>query len=97
MKMGPDLERLSETLRRLTPQQEKVVRLYYGLGCQRSHSEAEMAEEFGVSSALITDILGAAEKELAKAGITERELKAAASAVIAARRTNPRHRHRRPE
>jgi DNA-directed RNA polymerase sigma subunit (sigma70/sigma32) len=94
MNMAQRPDRLSEILRRLTPQQEKVVRLYFGLGCKRSHSVAEMAEEFGVSSALVTDILGEAEKELAKVGITAKELQAVASA--AAGRPNPRHRHRRP-
>jgi DNA-directed RNA polymerase sigma subunit (sigma70/sigma32) len=95
--MGSDQEHLSKILRRLTPQQEKVVRLYFGLGCKRSHSVAEIAEEFGGSSALISDILGAATKELAKAGITMEELQAASGDVTGARRTRPHHRHRRPE
>lgn len=95
--MGPDQERLSEILRRLTPQQEKLIRLYFGLGCKRSHSAAEMAEEFGVSTAIITGILGAAKKELAKAGITTQVLQAAAGGLTTTRRINSRHRHRRPE
>ena len=93
--MGPDPERLSEVLRKLTPQQEKVVRLYFGLGCRRSHSAAEMAEEFGVSSAIITSILSAAKKELAKAGITTQELLAAARGITIACRSNSRHSHRK--
>ena len=45
-----DLNRISEILRMLQPRQEKVIRLYFGLGCQRSHSAVEIAEAFEVSS-----------------------------------------------
>ena len=37
---------LSAHIRRLRPLQEKVVRLYFGLGCPRSHSAVEIALEF---------------------------------------------------
>jgi RNA polymerase primary sigma factor len=93
--MGMDPERLSKILRRLTPRQEKVLRLYFGLGCKRLHSIAEMAAEFGVSSELITGILGAATKRLAEVGITTRHLREAGGGVTIARRTNSRHRYRR--
>jgi DNA-directed RNA polymerase sigma subunit (sigma70/sigma32) len=46
-----DLNRISELLRRLHPRQEKVLRLYLGLGCQRPHSAVEIAQQFGVSAA----------------------------------------------
>ena len=32
-------------LKTLNPTQEKVVRLYFGLGCQRSHSASEIARQ----------------------------------------------------
>jgi hypothetical protein len=56
---GMDINGISELRRKLSPRQEKVIRLYFGLGCQRSHSSREMAEEFGVSVPVITGILGA--------------------------------------
>ena len=95
--MGPDFQRLSKILRRLTPRQEKVVRLHFGLGCKRPHSVGEMAAEFGVSTALITAILAAATKRLVKSGVTMGDLKEAAREPTVALRTNSRHRHRRPE
>jgi len=94
MNMEPDSERLSKILRRLTPRQEKVVRLHFGLGCKRSHSVREMAAEFGVSIALITGILDAATKRLAKSGVTMEDLKEAAREPTVA---HSRHRQRRPE
>jgi DNA-directed RNA polymerase sigma subunit (sigma70/sigma32) len=48
----------------LPPRQEKVIRLYFGLGCQRPHSALEIAEAFEVSSQVIAGILGAAESRL---------------------------------
>ena len=45
--------------RRARRGKNKVVRLDFGLGCKRSHSVAEIAAEFGVSTALITGILDA--------------------------------------
>jgi hypothetical protein len=70
-----DLNRISELLRRLTARQEKVVRLYFGLGCQRPHSAEEMAGEFGVSRGVILSILAAAEKRLAQEGLTASQLR----------------------
>lgn len=40
---------LTNALKLLTPRQEKVLRLSYGLGCARGHSVAEIAGEFDVS------------------------------------------------
>ena len=60
-----DLKRISEILRRLPPRQEKVIRLYFGLGCQRPHSALEIADKFEVSSQVIVGLLCAAERRLA--------------------------------
>ena len=73
-----DLNRISEILRMLQPRQEKVIRLYFGLGCQRSHSALEIAEAFEVSSQVIAGILGTAERRLARFGLTPIQLRAAA-------------------
>ena len=73
-----DLKRISEILRRLPPRQEKVIRLYFGLGCQRPHSVLEIAEAFAVSSQVIAGILGAAESRLARLGLTPIQMRAAA-------------------
>jgi len=54
-----DLNRFFEILRMLQPRQEKVIRLYFGLGCQRCHSALEIAEAFEVASQVIAGILGA--------------------------------------
>src|ERR1035438_3182141 len=54
----------------LRPRQEKVIRLYFGLGCQRPHSVLEIAEAFAVSSQVIAGILGAAESRLARCECT---------------------------
>ena len=54
-----DLNRISEILRMLQPRQEKVIRLYFGLGCLRCHSALEIAEAFEVASQVIAGILGA--------------------------------------
>ena len=43
-----DLTRISEILRTLHPRQEKVIRLYFELGCQRPHSASEIADAFQV-------------------------------------------------
>jgi len=73
-----DLTRISEILRMLQPRQEKVIRLYFGLGCQRPHSALEIAEAFQVSSQVIAGILGAAERRLARLGLTPMQMRAAA-------------------
>ena len=73
-----DLHRLSGLLRKLSPRQEKVIRLYFGLGCARPHSAQEMAQEFGVSAQTIAGILGAAQRWLAREGLTSSQLREAA-------------------
>ena len=66
-----------DLLKTFSPIQEKVVRLYFGLGCQRSHSAAEMAQEFHVSPQVIAGILSGAERKLGKAGWTPSALRQA--------------------
>jgi hypothetical protein len=65
-------------LRKLSPRQEKVIRLFFGLGCQRSHSAQEVAQAFGVSVQAVTGLLGAAQRRLAQAGLTSSQLRQAA-------------------
>ena len=80
--MAVDRNRLAELLKKtLSPLEEKVVRLYFGLGCQRSHSASEIAEEFHVSPQSIAEILGGAEKKLRPLGWTRSELRQAARAA----------------
>ena len=69
---------LAEVLRKLSPRQEKVTRMYYGLGCQRPHSAPEMAQEFGVSEQVIAALLGAAQRRLAREGLSAGDLREAA-------------------
>ena len=73
-----DLQDVSGRLWKLSPQQEKVIRLYFGLGCERPHSAREMAQEFGVSAQVIAGILGAAQRRLAREGLTSSHLREAA-------------------
>jgi hypothetical protein len=75
--MALDRNRLADLLKTLSPIQEKVVRLYFGLGCQRSHSASEIAQEFHVSPQVIGGILSGAERKLWKAGWTPKELRQA--------------------
>jgi DNA-directed RNA polymerase sigma subunit (sigma70/sigma32) len=72
------IEGICRLLRRLRPRQEKVLRLYLGLGCERPHSAQEMAEEFGVSVQVIAGIIGAAQRRLAQEGLTASDLREAA-------------------
>jgi len=62
----------------LQPRQEKVIRLYFGLGCHQPHSALEIAEAFEVSSQVIAGILGAAERMLARLGLTPIQMREAA-------------------
>ena len=73
-----DRDRIGGLLRGLRPMQEKVLRLYFGLGCERPHSAQEMAEEFGVSVQVIAGIIGAAQRRLVKQGLTASDLREAA-------------------
>ena len=90
-----DLNHISEILRMLQPRQEKVIRLYFGLGCQRSHSALEIAEAFEVSSQVIAGILGAAERRLVRLGLTPLQMRAAARREAA--RDSPSHARSLPE
>jgi hypothetical protein len=72
--MGIDLDPVAGLLKTLEPLQEKVVRLYFGLGCQRPHGISEIAHEFQVSAQSIADVLREAECQLAKAGLRREEL-----------------------
>ena len=73
-----DMDRISRLLRGLRPMQEKVLRLYFGLGCERRHSAPEMAEEFGVSAQVIAGIIGGAQRRLKQEGLTASDLREAA-------------------
>jgi DNA-directed RNA polymerase sigma subunit (sigma70/sigma32) len=76
--MAVHRNQVAALLRGLSPLQEKVVRLYFGIGCERSHSASEIAREFQVSSQVIGGILGGAQRRLAKVGLTPRKLAEAA-------------------
>ena len=67
--MDPDL--ISALLREhLSPWQEKVVRLYFGLGCSESHPAAEIAQAFGVSPQMISGTVHQAQTKLTPIGLT---------------------------
>jgi hypothetical protein len=93
-----DMEGISRRLRGLAPMQEKVLRLYFGLGCERTHTAREMAEEFGVSAQVIAGILGAAQRRLAAEGLSVSDLREAARRAGEASATKspvePSRRHR---
>ena len=91
--MALDRNRVAGLLKTLQPRQEKVVRLYFGLGCQRSHSASEIAREFHVSRQVIAGVLGGAERKLAQAGLTRGELREAASVEPKVAARTPRCRH----
>src|ERR1039458_7152378 len=73
-----DMEGISRLLRGLPQMQEKVLRLYFGLGCKRTHTAGEMAEELGVSAQVIGGILVAGQRRLATEGLTAHDLREAA-------------------
>jgi RNA polymerase primary sigma factor len=73
-----DSKRIGELLRKLPPKQEKVVRMHYGLGCERPHSAAAIAQEFGISLQAIAGILGVAQRRLARERLTASHLREAA-------------------
>jgi DNA-directed RNA polymerase sigma subunit (sigma70/sigma32) len=84
-----DMDRISGLLRGLLPRQEKVIRLYFGLGCERAHSAQEMAEEFGVSAQVIAGTIGAAQRRLAQEGLTANDLREAARSATEAAALRP--------
>jgi DNA-directed RNA polymerase sigma subunit (sigma70/sigma32) len=69
MKPAMVLPRISGLLRMLSPRQQKVIRLYFRLGCKRPHSAQEMAPELGVRPQAIAAILEAAQRRLAQANL----------------------------
>ena|SRR5579871_1772374 len=71
---GDRPDNLGTTLRTLPPIEEKVVRLSYGIGCERAHSVAEIAVEFGVGADLVAAILEQAEQRLAECGVPREQL-----------------------
>jgi hypothetical protein len=80
LQMVVDLNRLSALLREhLSLEQEKVVRLYFGLGCSQSFSTSEIAREFRVSWQRISGIVRAAQRKLTLVGLTPGVLREAAS------------------
>jgi hypothetical protein len=78
--MAVHRNQVAALLRGLSPLQEKVVRLYFGIGCERSHSASEIARKFQVSSQAIGGILAGAQRKLAKVGLTPCKLAEAALA-----------------
>lgn len=50
---------LRRFLRDLPPLQNKVVRLYWGIGCDRAHSQVEVAERVGLSQTTVSRALAA--------------------------------------
>jgi DNA-directed RNA polymerase sigma subunit (sigma70/sigma32) len=77
--MPVDLDRISALLKEhLSPLQEKVVRLYFGLGCSKSFSATEIALEFQVSRQMISSIVGGAQTRLERVGLTPSALREAA-------------------
>ena len=97
-RLGSKCLRISTWCRRpvpagsLSPLQE-IVRLYFGIGCERSHSASEIAREFQVSSQVIGGILAGAQRRLAKVGLTPCQLAEAAcrdhGSGVARRRVEP--------
>jgi len=61
----------------LTPRQEKVLRLSFGLGCARGHSVQEIASEFDASKERIYRVRRQALEVLRKFGIGPESLKLA--------------------
>jgi hypothetical protein len=62
--------------------------LYFGIGCERSHSASEIAREFQVSSQVIGGILAGAQRRLAKVGLTLTSSARRAHADFSTRATN---------
>ena len=77
-----EADRLGQQLRTLRPIEEKVVRLAYGIGCERAHGAEEIAMEFGVAPALIVEILEEAERRLEQAGVVRNALERASGPVF---------------
>ena len=76
--MALDGDRVERLLQTLDPLQEKVMRLYLGWGCRRCHSLSEIAHEFQVSPQVIGEIVSVSERQLARAGLEQADIRAAA-------------------
>ena len=76
--MERDASRLAEDLRSLEPMQEKVVRLHYGLGCERAHRPGEIARAMAVTPRAIRGVLQEAQQRLGQRGWTPEALRSAA-------------------
>ena len=57
-------ERINEVLSELTPREEKVIRLRYGLDDGRSHTLEEVGKEFNVTRERIRQIEAKAIKKM---------------------------------
>src|SRR6202051_1695642 len=87
IQIAVDLDRISALLREhLSPRQEKVVRLYFGLGCSKSFSATEIAREFQVSRQMVSGIGGRLQMKLEAGGLTPWVLREAAPLQAKTRR-----------
>ena len=66
------------------------MRLRYGLGCQREHAVWEIALGLELSPSVIAKILDEAQERLADAGLTARQLRAAARGHLASCEGGPK-------
>ena len=82
---GESSDRLATALQTLRPIEEKVVRLSYGIGCQRAHSATEIAAEFAVAVELVESILEDAEQRLAGQGVPRAQLREAGRPLCSSR------------
>lgn len=58
---------IKQALHELTPREERVIRLRFGLGEQREHTLGEVAEQFGVATERIRQIEAKAIRKLKRA------------------------------
>ena len=90
-----DVSRLTEDLRSLEPMQEKVVRLHYGLGCERAHAPTEIARAMAVTPRAIREVLQGAQQRLGERGWGPEALRSAAR--LSAEQALEWNRHQRAE
>lgn len=57
-------EALCKVLAQLSPREEKIIRMRFGIGEQRTHSHTEIAERFGVDQQEIRDVESIALRKL---------------------------------
>jgi RNA polymerase primary sigma factor len=65
-------EETAEVLRTLSPNEEKIVRMRFGIGYDREHTLAEIADEFHLSRERVRQIEAAALRRLRKPECTQR-------------------------